>query len=141
VNRKRAAGAVPAITPEATPDAPGICASETNGSAMLIQSGESMKQIAMPLFVMVVISIAGCASSHDNESASTPPAPTQPSALDLHNTVCPVSGEKVGSSKLTETYQGKIYHFCCDDCPKDFRKDPEKYAKAVAADPAKYGVK
>ena len=63
------------------------------------------------------------------------------SAVDLHNTVCPVSGDKVEDSKLTETYQGKIYHFCCDDCPKKFKEDPDKYAKAVAADPAKYGVK
>jgi YHS domain-containing protein len=66
---------------------------------------------------------------------------TQPAAIDLNNTICPVSDEKVGDSKLTETYDGKIYHFCCDDCPKQFLKDPEKYAKLVAADPAKYGVK
>ena len=65
----------------------------------------------------------------------------QQAAVDLGNTVCPVSGDKVGDSKLTEVYQGKIYHFCCDDCPKDFKKNPEKFAKAVAADPTKYGVK
>ncbi len=70
---------------------------------------------------------------------------TQPAAdaaaVDLGNTVCPVSGDKVGDSKLTSTYEGKIYHFCCDDCPKKFAKDPATYAKAVEADPAKYGVK
>jgi YHS domain-containing protein len=68
---------------------------------------------------------------------------TNPTAepIDLKNTVCPVSGDKVGDSKLTETYDGKIYHLCCDDCPKAFKKDPAKYAKAVAADPSKYGIK
>jgi len=49
--------------------------------------------------------------------------------------------DKVGDSKLMVVYQGKIYHFCCDDCPKKFKADPDKYAKAVADDPEKYGVK
>jgi|SRR5581483_1790838 len=76
--------------------------------------------------------------------AEAPPT-SQPSAqsdvVDLGNTVCPVSGDKVGDSKLTAVYDGKLYHFCCEDCPKEFKKDPAKYAKAVAADPEKYGVK
>jgi YHS domain-containing protein len=90
---------------------------------------------------------AGVAMAGDMSGMNMPAtAPTsQPaadnSAVDLGNTVCPVSGDKVGDSKLTATYDGKIYHFCCDDCPKAFAKDPAKYAKAVAADPAKYGVK
>jgi YHS domain-containing protein len=80
------------------------------------------------------------ANAHGADAPATQPT-TQGNVVDLHNTVCPVSGEKVGDSKLTEVYKGKVYHFCCDDCPGDFKKDPEKYAKAVAADPAKYGVK
>ncbi len=79
-----------------------------------------------------------CCSPDSTMSASTQPAAN---AVDLHNAICPVSGDKVGDSKLTEVYNGKIYHFCCDDCPKDFKKDPKKYEAAVAADPAKYGVK
>jgi len=67
---------------------------------------------------------------------------TQPvSATDLHNTVCPVSGDKVADSKLVEVYDGKVYHLCCADCHTDFEKDPAKYETAVAADPAKYGIK
>lgn len=65
---------------------------------------------------------------------------TTQAAVDVKNTVCPVSGDKVGDSKLTETFEGKIYHLCCSDCPPEFKKDPAKYAKAVAADPAKYGI-
>jgi YHS domain-containing protein len=38
-------------------------------------------------------------------------------------------------------YDGNVYHLCCPDCHKDFEKDPAKYAKAVAADPAKFGAK
>jgi YHS domain-containing protein len=52
-----------------------------------------------------------------------------------------VSGDAVGDCKLTEIFDGKIYHFCCPDCPAEFKKDPAKYAQKVADDPAKYGVK
>jgi YHS domain-containing protein len=79
----------------------------------------------------------------DGHPAATAPA-SQPAAqstdLDLGNTKCAVTGDAVGDSKLTASYDGKIYHFCCEDCPVAFKKDPAKYAKAVAADPAKYGV-
>ena len=51
------------------------------------------------------------------------------------------SGDAVGDSKLAEVYNGKVYHFCCDDCPAKFKSNPDKYANAVAANPAKYGVK
>lgn len=97
------------------------------------------------ILLSALVAGAGCAQHHDEKMGSTSPASAQAEsqqvAVDLHNTVCPVSGDKVGDSKLTEVYQGKIYHLCCDDCPKDFQKDPSKYAKAVAADPDKYGVK
>ena len=93
---------------------------------------------------------AGCAEHehhHDHHHSSTmssmsPMSPTTKtsSAVDLHNTVCPVSGDEVGKSELTEEYNGKIYHFCCDDCPTEFKKDPKKYAARVDANPTKYGV-
>ena len=88
--------------------------------------------------------LAGDMSGMSMDS-SAPPA-TQPTtqpfeAVDLRNTVCPVSGDKVEDSKLVEIYDGKVYHLCCPDCHKDFEKDPAKYAAAVAANPAKYGIK
>lgn len=88
------------------------------------------------------LALAGDMSGMDMPTTAPTSQPAADgTAVDLQNTVCPVSGEKVGDSKLTATYEGKIYHFCCEDCPKTFAKDPAKYAKAVAADPAKYGVK
>jgi len=90
----------------------------------------------------------GCMARADDKPAmqaqDSSPA-TQPSmvpfqAVDLHNTICPVSGDKVGDSDLVEVYDGKVYHLCCPDCHKDFEKDPAKYAAAVAANPAKYGI-
>jgi YHS domain-containing protein len=79
---------------------------------------------------------AGC-STHSADHPSVVPASA---AVDLHNTVCPVSGDEVGKSDLTEVYNGKIYHLCCDDCPKEFKSDPQKYAARVEANPTKYGV-
>ncbi|MGD0388114.1 MAG: YHS domain-containing protein [Tepidisphaeraceae bacterium] len=69
------------------------------------------------------------------------PAGPAIAAVDLHNAVCPVSGDKVGDSNLVEVYDGKVYHLCCPDCHKDFEQDPAKFAAAVAGNPAKYGVK
>jgi len=106
-----------------------------------------MKQSFLSLTVATVmfsstIALAGDMPGMDMPTTAPTSQPTADgTAVDLKNTVCPVSGDKVGDSKLTATYEGKIYHFCCDECPKAFAKDPAKYAKAVAADPAKYGVK
>jgi YHS domain-containing protein len=109
--------------------------------------GDAMKKTILTASITAALGLAGFALAGDMPGMDMPTtAPTsQPtadgSAVDLKNTVCPVSGDQVGDSKLMTTYEGKIYHFCCDDCPKAFAKDPAKYAKAVAADPAKYGVK
>jgi YHS domain-containing protein len=93
--------------------------------------------------------LMGCAGQSANMSGmkmDSPSPATQPTippfqAVDLRNTVCPVSGDKVGDSSQVEVYDGKIYHLCCDDCHKDFEKDPGKYEAAVAANPAKFGIK
>ena len=102
-----------------------------------------MNRILASLSMTAALLAFGCQNSQQHPLRSTPSAAerTQGSVIDLHNTVCPVSGDKVEGSKLTETYDGKIYHLCCNDCPKDFKKNPRKYADQVAADPAKYGVK
>jgi YHS domain-containing protein len=81
----------------------------------------------------------------------SPPPATRPTSAgpttkpfqveDLKNTICPVSGDKVEDSKLIEVYDGKAYHLCCPDCHTAFENHPERFAAAVAADPAKYGIK
>lgn len=107
-----------------------------------------MNRFVASISLPVALAIAGCTHSHekpamtstgDSTSISSTDAP-KTSATDLHNTVCPVSGDKVESSRLTQTYDGKVYHLCCNDCVKPFQKDPGKYAKAIADNPAKYGV-
>jgi YHS domain-containing protein len=103
-----------------------------------------MREFIWPAMVVGALALGGC-TMNKSSSAVAPAAAASSNgavvATDLKNTVCPVSGDKVGDSTNVVVYQGKVYHLCCDDCHKDFEKDPAKYAAAVQADPAKYGVK
>jgi YHS domain-containing protein len=54
-------------------------------------------------------------------------------------TSCPVSGKPIDTTVFTD-YQGRRLFFCCDKCPVEFAKDPQKYLlkmDAVPANPAK----
>ena len=54
--------------------------------------------------------------------------------IEIGNTFCPVSGEKVGGEMgepVKYEHEGKIYNLCCKACVKDFKKDPEKYIKIL----------
>jgi YHS domain-containing protein len=46
---------------------------------------------------------------------------------------CVVSGEKLGEhGKVVKvTHEGTDVYLCCNDCKKDFNKDPKKYVKMV----------
>lgn len=41
-------------------------------------------------------------------------------------TTCPVTGEKIDKNVHVD-YQGQRVYFCCEKCPPEFRKDPEKH--------------
>lgn len=58
-------------------------------------------------------------------------APVQAEIIDVGNTVCPITGDKV-SPKAFVDYEGKRYHFCCQNCVKKFKKNPEKYLAKMA---------
>lgn len=55
------------------------------------------------------------------------------SIVDVGNTICPVSGEKIGShgDPYKVEHAGKSYNLCCKMCKKDFEKNPEKYIKKL----------
>jgi YHS domain-containing protein len=106
------------------------------------------RKTLLALSISAALSIAGLSLAADMPGMNMAPASptTQPTtqpfqATDLRNTICPVSGDKVGDANLVEVYDGKIYHLCCPDCHKDFEKDPAKFSGLVAADPVKFGVK
>jgi uncharacterized protein len=49
----------------------------------------------------------------------------------------PVCGMTVDPSKaLTDSYQGRTYYFCSDDCRDSFRSDPERFAGRQVSEPA-----
>jgi len=58
--------------------------------------------------------------------AADPPPSTQPADPTPVNTKCPVTGEDI-DPKFTTVYDGKVIGFCCEDCIKAFKKNPEKY--------------
>jgi YHS domain-containing protein len=66
-------------------------------------------------------------------SASTAPATTQ-AAVDGPpvNKFCAVEG---GKNKVDPSvfviYKGQKIGFCCEDCIKDFNKDPDKYVASM----------
>lgn len=44
--------------------------------------------------------------------------------------ICPVM--KMPASKdYSYTYKGKTYYFCCSECPKEFKANPEKYISGI----------
>lgn len=75
---------------------------------------------------------------------------TQPTTKPYPLTTCVVSGDKLGGDMgppVILKYEGREIRFCCNDCVKDFKKDPAKYlkkldeaeAKAAATQPSHEG--
>jgi YHS domain-containing protein len=62
-------------------------------------------------------------------------APAAAASAKPINTVCPVSGKPVVLPN-TLAFEGKTVGFCCDKCPKEFEKDPKKFAANIKADAA-----
>ncbi|MBI5833391.1 MAG: YHS domain-containing protein [Armatimonadetes bacterium] len=83
----------------------------------------------------MLVSLAGCGPKAPAEPAAAPPAARAAApAQQPVNTTCPVEkGNKV-NPKLTVEYHGKVYAFCCADCPAKFKADPEKYIAEMNAD-------
>ncbi len=82
--------------------------------------------------IVVVLTVVLLGTGASLVSAQNEPAgQAQPALVEVGNTICPVSGEKVGEMGdiVKYEYKGKIYNFCCEACLKDFVKNPEKFAK------------
>ena len=91
-----------------------------------------MKKVLIALmavgFLFVFGKAAFAADSAAKPDAMTGATVVKAKAVDVGNKICPVSGAAVGDSKVTQEYKGKVYHLCCKDCVKAFKKDPKKYA-------------
>lgn len=49
------------------------------------------------------------------------------SAFAAAQTTCPVMGGTIVNKKLYADYKGERVYFCCNACPSEFAKDPEKF--------------
>jgi len=106
----------------------------------------NLKLSLLPLIAAAVI--AGCNDmGHDHHGMmmgghhEQPTAAEIAAAKDMHNTVCPISGDKTEDSKVVAIHDGKLYHLCCEDCVEKFNDSPDKYIKMMDANPSKYGLK
>lgn len=79
-----------------------------------------------------IASLATCAmvftACETTEDTSSPT--TQPAAMGMLNTTCPMSGEPVSPDAQTVTYDGNTIGLCCNACVKPWAKktDGEKAA-------------
>jgi YHS domain-containing protein len=84
------------------------------------------KILAFAALSIGALALSGCSTNQPSSTTSANLSQTAIPATDLKNTVCPVSGDKVGNSTDVVVYDGKVYHMCCDDCHKEFVKYPQK---------------
>ena len=108
---------------------------------------EAMKRVVclsvLSLFVFGVVSILPAAdmcggNTCSNQAQAADNSAAAKNAVDVGNTICPVTGEKIDEkTKETYVYEGKIYNFCCPMCVPKFKKEPEKYIKKIEEEKAK----
>jgi Cu+-exporting ATPase len=72
---------------------------------------------------------AGCKSEPQPGKPSTAPAAVMPKA-EIAQKLCPVTGELINRNIFVD-YDGRRIYFCCDMCPAQFKKDPEKFLKKL----------
>jgi len=78
---------------------------------------------ACAMLAMSLIARAEDAATTQPAAAAAPTTAPVP-----FNKYCAVNTKDLVDPKVTYLYNGKVYGFCCEDCIKDFQKDPEKYA-------------
>jgi YHS domain-containing protein len=95
-----------------------------------------MKVTAPLAFVCLILGLCVASAPAAAPAAadkSDKPAKKEDAKAKPINAKCPVEHEDI-DPEITTTYKGKTVAFCCESCIKDFKKDPEKYMKQIAAD-------
>ena len=87
--------------------------------------------IVAVLTVGGAVAFVGCKSGHDHSSHSHGTAAAKPYPLKT----CIVTDEKLGDhgQPYAFVYQGQEITLCCEDCRKDFEKEPAKYLSKLSA--------
>lgn len=58
----------------------------------------------------------------DSKAAKAKPYPLK---------ICVVTDDELKKDAFTYVYQGREIKLCCDECKKDFEKEPAKYVKIL----------
>ena len=71
----------------------------------------------------------GSMTAHAEVTKPTAPPTTKPAdaAAPAVNKNCPMEPDKAVDKTVFIMYKGQKIGFCCEDCIKDFKEDPEKY--------------
>lgn len=90
-----------------------------------------MKYFIIITAVLTAVSCANLGLCAQADSAS-PAAQETTEAVDVGNTVCPVSGDTINpETKATYEYQGKIYNLCGPMCVDEFKNNPDEYVAVI----------
>jgi hypothetical protein len=68
------------------------------------------------------------------DNTNMPSSSAKPDVKPYPFKTCLVSGDKLGEmgKPVTLIYKGQEVKFCCKDCVKTFKKDPDKWIKKLA---------
>ena len=58
------------------------------------------------------------------EAMTENPAKIPEKLVDVRYKVCPIMGDEA-KPEFAAIFEGKVYHFCCSNCPETFKKDPK----------------
>ncbi len=73
---------------------------------------------------VLAVCLAGAAVWADAKKDADKSPTTKPVAV---NKFCAVQTENPVDDRVTIQFEGKTIGFCCEDCIKDFKANPDKY--------------
>ena len=87
----------------------------------------SKTNILGPAILAITVAAAALADDQGNGSK---PAQLRSDSAGAINTICPDSGDKVGTmgKPVYVSYHGKKIALCCQQCRRDFEKNQEKHS-------------
>lgn len=84
-----------------------------------------MKSLRLALLLtvaVVVTTVAADKKTTDPKAAKAKPYPLK---------ICVVTDDELKKDAFTYVFQGREIKLCCDECKKDFEKEPAKYVKIL----------
>ncbi len=100
--------------------------------AKMIAAGLTLGLAGAGVFAEETAPAAEAVPAADKAAPATTPATTQ--SAKAINKMCPVMPEDEVSKKYFVMHKGEKIGLCCKDCIKDFKEDPDKYAKISKAE-------